>query len=107
MTVTRRGESVHSLRSTSCIPRFGYFLVGFVPSLRGAAVSSMLSLALASRRRGLAQTTLRLLTLLDPYPLDPQHLAARAEDLQGTAWLQASVAQAPRTMQCTWACGEI
>ena len=68
---------------------------------RGAAVSSVLSLALASRRRGLAQTTLRLLTLLDPYPLDPQHLAARAEDLQGTPWLQASVAQAPRTMQYT------
>ena len=61
---------------------------------RGAAVSPMLSLALASRRRCLAQTTLRLLTLLDPYPLDPQHLAARAEDLQGTPWLQASVAQA-------------
>ena len=68
---------------------------------RGAAVSPLLSLALASRRRCLAQTTLRLLTLLDPYPLDPQHLAARAEDLQGTPWLQVSVAQLQRTMQCT------
>ena len=64
-------------------------------------MSSMLSLALASRRRGLAQTTLRLLTLLDPYPLDPQHLAARTEDLQTPPWLQARIAQAPRTVPCT------
>ena len=54
-------------------------------STRGAE-----GVSLADRQRKVAQTTLLLLTLLEPYPFAPQTRASRPDDLQGATWRQAS-----------------